>query len=174
MDPSMGAPPDIQGMITQAVQQAMGGAPGGAPGAPGAGGAGAKPKIDPTFIYMELSRIRKIQTHLLQHMGIDLPPDILDDGSVAQMMTGAMPESPPIGQESAAPTEGDPAGGGGLPGIGQTAPVSPIEAPKQASEIPFGRAIDNVGARVTAATFDKMNTDLDALAAMARSLNGAA
>lgn len=163
MDPSMGAPPpDIQMMITQAVQTAMGG--GGAGGAPGAAG---KPKIDPAFIYMELSRTRKLLTHLLQNMQIDLPADILDDGSVAQTMTGAQPDSSPIGQEGAPPEQAPP----GLPGIGSTAPISPIDAPKTAAATMFGKSARNVGAPITSETFVGLNRDLDALATLSRGLH---
>jgi len=104
----------------------MGGAPpmGPPPGAPGAGGS---KKIDPAFIYMELSRVRKLLTTLFQNMDMKLPGDILDDSSVAQVMSGQIPSSNPIGQEPAPPV--DPS----LPGIGGAGPVGPVEAPKTAS-----------------------------------------
>ena len=138
MDPAMmgGAPPMDPAMMGGAPPMAppMGGAPpmdpammGGAPPAAPAPGAGGSKKIDPAFIYMELSRVRKLLTTLFQNLDMKLPGDILDDSSVAQVMSGQIPSSNPIGQEPAPPV--DPS----LPGIGGAGPVGPVEAPKTAS-----------------------------------------
>jgi len=139
---------------------------------PAAAGAtpGAKPKIDPTFIYMELSRVRKLLTHMMQNTGIDLPPDILDDGAVAQQLNGTPHDSAPLGQEGGAP----PAGPQGLPGIGGEAPInpiSPIDVPggeKQSIDVmslfkgPVARPDDKPD-------FKQLSNRLDAIAAMSRS-----
>jgi hypothetical protein len=155
MDPAaMGAAPPMDPMAMAGAAPAAAPAPAaGAPGAPGA--AGGKPKIDPTFIYMELSRVRKLLTHMMQSTGIDMPPDILDDGAVAMVAQGQMPQSSPLG---ASGTEGQPpadpaaaAGGAALPGMGGDAAIAPIEpagAEKAGSDVmsifrgPAGRAVD--------------------------------
>jgi len=150
MDPMMGgAPPMGPPPMDPAM---MGGAPpmGPPPGAPGAGGS---KKIDPAFIYMELSRVRKLLTTLFQNMDMKLPGDILDDSSVAQVMFGQMPSSNPIGQEPQAPAPA--AGAAPLPGIGGTGPVGPVEAPKTASVKDL---------------FTKKSSDLDQSSVMAEAL----
>ena len=179
MDPAAGgAPPDIAALVTQMVQEELakqGMGAGGAAG--GAGGVGGKLKIDPAFIYMELSRMRKMMTHFFQKSGIELPSDILDDGAVAQTVMGQAPESAPIGQEGA-PMPGGDAGGGpmGLPGVGQSAPISPIEAPKTAADVWLqGDVVRSQLTEVPSSeTFDKVGNSLAALAALSRSLNGPA
>lgn len=151
---------------------AMGGMPPGmapaapAAGAPGAPAAGGKPKIDPTFIYMELSRVRKLLTHMMKHTGIEMPPDILDDGAVAMVAQGQMPQSSPLGQ-------GGPAeqGGGGLPGIGGSGPISPVEpaggTEKPASDV---MALFRAPVDIEKPDFDGCSHRIDALATLARSL----
>jgi len=139
MDPAMAgaAPPmdpmagggggDIMSMITQAVTQAMAQQGGGA-------GAGGKPggaaKVDPAMLYLELGRVRKMLDGLFRHMDIPLPPDILDDNMVAQQIAGGGAQSQPIGPGGdPAAAGGDPAAQGpqGMPGIGQSPPINPIE-----------------------------------------------
>jgi hypothetical protein len=177
MDPAMmgGAPPMAPPMAPPAAPPAAGAAPG--------AGAAAKPKIDPTFIYMELSRIRKLQTHMMQQTGIDLPPDILDDGAVAQQLNGTPPESQALGQEPAPPAP--PAGGamgGGMPGIGESPAINPIEAPGGAMGGAMGGEKQGnllqtlfqtngplVQKQADDDGFDSLNKKLDALAAIARS-----
>jgi hypothetical protein len=120
-DPSMaggGLPPELQMMVDQAVQtalQSQGATPGAAPGQPGA--AGGTKKVDPALLYMELGRVRKLLTHLLQNIGLELPPDILDDGMVAQsvLLGGAAPKPLGTGAAGGAPGGMAPAGGGAAP-----------------------------------------------------------
>ena len=140
--------------------------PGAAPGQPGA--APAKAKIDPAFIYLELSRIRKCVTHMMKSTGIDLPPDVLDDQTVAQVVQGQQPQSQPVGQgqEGAPP---DPS----LPAMGGQGSISPIQAPdgggggggqsKQSSVASlFQGPVDS--------DFGTLTRRMDALAALSRSL----
>jgi len=175
MDPAMagGAPPMDPAMAGAAPPMdpaAMAGAPpAAAPAAAPAAGApaGGKPKIDPTFIYMELSRVRKLLTHMLQQTGIDLPPDILDDGSVAQVMQGQQPNSNPIGQEpqTAAPAPA-PGGEAGLPGIGGEAPISPVAAPgEKAGALQMFRAPTG-----GPPNFREANSRVDAISMLSRGL----
>jgi len=182
MDPMAamgGAPPPMDPMA------AMGGAPpapapapaapGMAPMAPGAApGQAAKPKIDPTFIYMELARVRKLLTHMMQNTGIDLPPDILDDGAVAQQLTGTPPDSPAIGQEGGAA----PAGPAPLPAMGGSPAIAPIEAPGAG---PGGPAEKQGGlmslfkdpvAEDAKPDFGKLENRIDALAELSRRRGG--
>ena len=190
MDPAM------QAMITQVVQavmQQMG-------GAGGAGGAGAGPagpgkgsaKVDPGLIYMELGRVRKLLTGMYQNLDWELPPDILDDSAVAQSVAGADPTGQPL-PPGGAPPAADPAaaaGGApppGLPGIGQSAPISPIEPAgaeaKAAAAIRstanddvlrmLGLAGESGGSQIAASTFDNANRRAEAIAALSRSVNGA-
>jgi len=178
MDPMAGggAPPMDPAMAGAAPPMdpaAMAGAPPAAAPAPAAGGApgaGGKPKIDPTFIYMELSRVRKLLTHMMKHTGIDMPPDILDDGAVAMVAQGQMPQSAPLGAGAeGAPPEG---GGGGpaLPGIGGNAPVSPIEAPS-GPEKAGADALSMFRGPVDGEREDASQLRLDAISAMSRSLH---
>jgi hypothetical protein len=129
------------------------------------------------MIYMELGRIRKLLTHLFQHLKIDLPPDILDDQMVAQSVAGQQPISQPT--DAAAPADPAAAGGGeplGLPGLGQSAPINPIEAAAPAG----GEKISGVKdmfrrdlTEVTSGDFEEAGTALDAVAMLARRLNKA-
>lgn len=101
-------------------------APAQAPAAPAQGGGqgtGGKPKIDPTFIYMELSRVRKLLTHMMRHAGIEMPDDILDDGAVAMVAQGQTPQSSPLGQGGPAEAGGQ----AGLPALGGAGPINPIQ-----------------------------------------------
>jgi len=164
MDPAMagGAPPmDPMAMAGAPPAAAPAAAP--ANGAPGAGG---KPKIDPTFIYMELSRVRKLLTHMLQQTGIDLPPDILDDGSVAQVMQGQQPNSNPIGQEpqTAAPAPA-PGAEASLPALGGEGPVSPISAPGEKAG-----ALQMFRAPTGDPDFRAANSRVDAISMLSRGL----
>jgi hypothetical protein len=150
------------------------------PAAPGAapGAAGGKPKIDPTFIYMELSRVRKLLTHMMKHVGVDMPPDILDDGAVAMVAQGQMPQSAPLGQGGPAEAAGGapPEGGGALPGIGGAGPLGPIEpaggggTEKPASDVVSLFRAPDVG--TPRPDFDASERRIDALSALSRSLNG--
>jgi len=182
MDPAAagGAPPDIAALVSQMVQQemakaGMGAGMGGAPGAPGAGG---KLKIDPAFLYMEVARVRKLLTHIIQKTGLGMPEDILDDGVVAQATMGQQPASAPLGQEGA--PAGPEGGMPGLPGIGQSGPISPIEPPKTAEDmlrpgIPVADSAQSgvrIDGPVTTETFNQLGNGLAALAALSRSLNG--
>lgn len=143
-----------------------------APAAPGAapGAAGGKPKIDPTFIYMELARVRKLLTHLMKHTGVEMPADILDDGAVAMTAQGQMPQSMPLGQGG----EAEQAGQGGLPALGGAAPVGPIEPAGGGGgvEKPASDVLSLFAAPVAAdkPDFAGSQTKLDALAALSRSL----
>jgi hypothetical protein len=165
MPPGGGAgavPPEIQAMVDQAVQAAMAGSGGALPGQ------GGTKKIDPAFMYMELSRIRKLMTNLYQHMGINLPDDILEDQTTAQSLMGGQPQSQPTDVPAAA------GGGGGeppaLPGIGGQAPLAPIEPAKTAAAR-MGIAVANVGRPISTQTFRDNSQSLDVLAALSRSLN---
>ena len=162
MGPPPGAPP-------------MGPPPAAPPADPAAAApappAGGSKKIDPAFLYMEMSRVRKLLTALFQNLDMQLPPDVLDDNSVAQVMSGQIPESTPIGQEPQAP-----AGGGGdapsLPGIGGSGPVGPVEAPKTASvkDLFSNKNSIGVGTQIKASSHSS-NDMIDALAKLSRSLN---
>jgi len=154
----------------------------GMPGAPGAPGAGGKLKIDPAFIYMELSRVRKLLTHMMKHTGIEMPPDILDDGAVAMAVQGQPPQSSPLGQGGEAEQAGGaPPGGGALPGIGGAAPLGPMEAPggaeKPAADNAAKIASDVVSmfrtptADTARPNFDDSQMNIDALSQLSRSLN---
>jgi len=166
-------PPELQAMVDQAVaaSQAGAGAAGAAAGGAGAGpgGAGSK-KVDPGFMYMELSRIRKMVDQVMKHNNIPMPPDILDDATTAEAVMGAGPQSQPLGAEGAAgaPPAG-PEGGAELPAIGGNAAVTPIEPAKTAAELV--RSDINVGQPVTSSALQRQGQSLDALAALSRSLN---
>jgi hypothetical protein len=182
MDPMAGGgaiDPATQAAIDAAVQAALGATGGGAAGAgaPGAAGPGKGAKIDPGMIYMELGRMRKMMTTMFQNLSWELPPDILDDQAVAQSVSGMDPASPPTDQAVAAPA---PAEQPGLPAIGQTAAVNPIEpiggggAPKQANLLDLVSGnMPASGQEVTATTFDKSSERVDVLAMLSRSLNAA-
>jgi len=157
MDPSMmgGAPPGMDPSMMGGAPAAPAAAPAGQPGAMG------KVKVDPTLIYMELGRIRKLVTHMMKSTGIDMPPDILDDSTVAQAVGGAQPNSQPIGQDASAQAPPP-----GLPAMGGQGGISPIQAPggeKQGSVASLfqGPVASDMG------TFTRR---MDALAALSRSL----
>jgi hypothetical protein len=133
MDPAMAG--TMPGAMA-AAQPPMPGQP--APGQPGqpAAGAGKSNKIDPAFIYQELARIRKLQTHMYQQMGWQLPPDILDDATAAQaLIGGAPPVSQPIQPGPAGPPPGGAAPGGAPQGdpAAAMAPGPEAGAPKAAA-----------------------------------------
>ena len=165
MDPSMmgGAPPMDPSMMG-GMPPAAPPAPAAAPAAPGQPGAAApKPKIDPAFIYLELSRVRKLLTHFMRNQGVDLPPDILDDGSVASVMQGQQPQSQPI----AGPADQAQAQQTGLPAVGGSSAVNPMQpagGEKQGSVISLFQPVQ-VGN-----SFDSMTERLNALSALSRSL----
>ena len=157
MGPPPGAPPALPADPAAAA----------APPAP----AGGSKKIDPAFLYMEMSRVRKLLTALFQNLDMQLPADVLDDNSVAQVMSGQVPESAPIGQEPAAP----PAAGGdapSLPGIGGSGPIGPVAAPKTASvkDLFSNKNGIGVGTEIKASSHSS-NDMIDALAKLSRSLN---
>lgn len=136
------------------------------PGAPGAGG--KSNKIDPAFIYMELSRLRKLVTHMMQHVGVDMPPDILEDNTVAMVAQGQQPQSQPIGQGGQAEQ-----GGASLPGIGGSGAINPIQpagggggTEKPASDI-LAMFRTPPGAPVN---YDNMANRIDALARLSRNM----
>jgi len=148
-----------------------GAAPAGAAPAAGAQGAG-KPKLDPAFIYQELARVRKLLTHLMKNQGIDMPPDILDDGAVAMVSQGMTPQSAPIGQGGQAEQ-----GAAGLPGIGGQGPLNPLEPPGGAggaggTEKPASDVMQLFRAPPKHARpdFDNARNRIDALSALSRSL----
>jgi hypothetical protein len=123
-----------------------------------------KVKVDPTLIYMELGRIRKLVTHMMKSTGIEMPPDILDDSTVAQAVGGAQPSSQPIGQDASSQAQPS------LPAMGGQGSISPIQAPdggggqaKQGSVASLfqGQYSDDMG---------KFSQRIDALAALSRSL----
>lgn len=136
----------------------------GAPGAPGAPGAGGKLKVDPAFLYMELARIRKLLTHFMKHNGVDLPPDILDDGTVAQVVQGAQPQSSPIGA-------GGPAGGSEQGAAAGPEPFMSLEPKKQASDVlALFRAPDPA---LSAPDPEATERKIDALSRLSRGLSRA-
>ncbi len=163
-----GMPPAVDPMAAAGGMGMMppGAAPA-APAAPGAPAAGGKPKIDPTFIYMELARVRKLLTHMMKHTGVEMPADILDDGAVAMTAQGQMPQSMPLGQ-------GGEAEQAGLPALGGAAPVGPIEpaAGGGGVEKPASDVLSLFRAPVAAdkPDFVSSQSKLDALAALSRSL----
>jgi len=165
MPPGGGAgamPPEIQMAIDQAVQTAVANQGAAAPAGPG----GGTKKIDPAFMYMELSRIRKLITNLYQQTGMPLPDDILEDQTTAQALMGSQPQSQPTDAAASAPA--DAAASAALPGIAGQTPISPIEPAKTAANI---LGANDVGQPISAATFQKQSKNLDVLAALARSLN---
>ena len=170
MDPAMmgGAPP--MGPPPMGPPAAPPGDPAAAAAPPANGAAGGSKKIDPAFLYMEMSRVRKLLTTLFQNMDMQLPPDVLDDNSVAQVMSGQQPTSSPLGQEAQPPAAG---GGPALPGIGGSAPVTPVEPPKTASikDIFAKEAGIGVGSEIQARAANNTNNIVDALAKLSRSLN---
>jgi hypothetical protein len=141
------------------------------------------------MIYLELGRVRKLMTGMYQNLNWELPQDILDDQQVAQSVAGAGPTSQPLG---AAPAGQPPAGGGGdasagpqgLPAIGTSPAVPPMNpagmggagggATKQ-GEMFVGKDTNvlelltrpTVGQPVAAC--EKLGNVADAVAAMARS-----
>ncbi len=147
-DPSMLTP-----MIQQAVQQAMQGAGGGmgAQSPTGPAGVGQKMKIDPTMVYLQLGRMNKLMIHLFEQMGWPVPPDTLNDDAMIQQAAGqGGPGAGMPGATGGAPSPGGapapggappPAPGGdpaaqepqGLPGIGQSPAINPIQPAKTAS-----------------------------------------
>jgi hypothetical protein len=143
-----GMPPGQPGMAT--------------PGQTGAPGAGGKVKVDPTLIYMELGRIRKLITHMMKSTGIDMPPDILDDSTVAQAVGGAQPNSQPIGQDasSQAPPE--------LPSMGGQGGIGPIEAPSGPGE--KQGSVASLFQGPVDSDFGTFARRMDALASLSRSL----
>lgn len=180
-DPSMGggAPPPgagagpPPGMDPAAMAGMAGGAPpmGGmppgqpgvaTPGQTGAPGAGGKVKVDPTLIYMELGRIRKLITHMMKSTGIDMPPDILDDSTVAQAVGGAQPNSQPIGQDAS--SQAPPS----LPAMGGQGGISPIEAPGGGGE--KTGSVASLFQGPVDSDFGTFARRMDALAALSRSL----
>ena len=161
MDPSMmgGAPPPgMDPSMMGGAPPPAAPAPAGAPGQPGAMG---KVKVDPTLIYMELGRIRKLVTHMMKSTGIDMPPDILDDSTVAQAVGGAQPNSQPIGQDASA--QAPP----GLPAMGGQGGIGPIQPPgggeKQSS-------VASLFQGPVASDIDSVVRRMDALASLSRSL----
>lgn len=192
MDPAMaagGAPPMdpvIQQAITQAVQTAMGGGAGGPGGPAGAGPGKGAGKVDPGLIYMEMGRIRKMMTTMFQNLGWELPPDILDDEMVAQSVVGGAPAGQPTDAAGGAPPAppADPAAGGapplppgidpaalqGMPGTGGGGGGEKMGADNRTiGEVLFGKRADTTEVVPTIVNF---NDKVDALAAMARQLNG--
>jgi len=154
-------PPEIQAAIDQAVQAAMGGQGGAGAGAGAGPGAGGAKKIDPAFIYMELSRVRKLLTNLHQQANMPMPPDILDDQTVAQTMAGQQPQSQPLEQSAG---EASP----GLPSIGGQAPISPVEPVKTAADmLDIPKSVEGP---ITSTTFREQGERLDMIGALARSL----
>jgi len=165
-----GMPPPMPPGPPMDPMAAAGGMPMAAPAAaPSGPAAGAKPKIDPTFIYQELSRLRKLVTHMMKNTGIGMPDDILDDGTVAMVSQGQMPASAPLGQGGESEM-----GGQGLPALGGAAPVGPIEpvggaggTEKPASDV---LSLFRPPGPADRPNFDATRTKLDALAALSRSL----
>ncbi len=171
-----GMPPGAPPMDPMAAAGAPPAAPPAAAPAAGAPAGGGKAKIDPAFIYMELSRTRKLVTHLMKHIGVEMPPDILDDGSVAMVAQGQMPESMPLGQGGEAEMGGPPAGGGGLPGIGQSGAINPIDpAVGGGTEKPASDVMSMFRGPAEAdelADFVGLGSRIDALSSLSRSLVG--
>lgn len=198
MDPMAaggGAPPAdpaLAALITQIVQQVMQ-QQGGGTGTPGPAGPGkGSAKIDPGLVYMELGRVRKLLTGMYQNLDWELPPDILDDSAVAQSVAGgAPPAGQPLPAGGASPAGGappaDPAAAG-LPGIGQSSPINPIQPAgpeaKAAAALRstagddvlriLGLAGESGGSQISPRTFEDANLRTEAVAQLARSVNGAA
>jgi hypothetical protein len=125
MDPAMGGMPPIDpamlGMPPMGpppADPAAGGAPPADPAAAGAGGP-KKPKLDPSAIYIEQVRNRKLLLGIYRQLGLKLPEDILDDENI--VAPGVVP--PSVGKET--PTE-EPKSPG-LPGVGGSPAINPIE-----------------------------------------------
>jgi len=119
MDPAMlGMPP----MGPPPADPAAGGAP---PADPAAAGGPKKPKLDPSAIYIEQVRNRKLLLGMYRQLGLKLPEDILDDENI--VAPGVVP--PSVGKET--PTEAPKSPG--LPGVGGSPAINPIE-PAQAGQ----------------------------------------
>lgn len=161
-----GAPP-MDPMAAQGAGMMPPAAPAPAQGQ-GQGGTGGKPKIDPTFIYMELARVRKLLTHFIQQSGMEMPPDILDDGAVAMVAQGQMPQSAPLGQGGQAEQ------GAGLPAVGGAGAINPLE-PAGGSEKPAHDIMSLFRGPADANAspdFESSQQRIDALSCLSRSLNG--
>ena len=123
MDPAaMGMPP----MGPPPADPAAGGAPPADPAAAGAGGP-KKPKLDPSAIYIEQVRNRKLLLGMYRQLGLKLPSDILDDENI--IAPGVVP--PSVGKET--PTE-EPKSPG-LPGVGGSPAINPIEPAQSGQSI---------------------------------------
>jgi hypothetical protein len=121
---------------------------------------------------MELSRVRKLLTHMMKHVGVDMPPDILDDGAVAMVAQGQMPQSAPLGAGGPAEQPGGEAPG--LPGIGGSGPINPI-APAGGTEKPASDVMSlfrGPAGPDGSPDFVAAEQRIDALSALSRSLTG--
>ena len=157
--PAGGAPPAMPPQQPGAAMPGQTGVPGQQPG--------GKVKVDPTLIYMELGRIRKLITHMMKSTGIDMPPDILDDSTVAQAVGGAQPMSQPIGQDSS--SQQPPS----LPAMGGQGAVQPIQPPDEGGAGGGQQNQGSVASLFQGPVSSDMNTftqRMDALAALSRSL----
>lgn len=121
---------DLPTMISQAVQSALaatGQTGGGAAGAPGAGGKSVKPDIN--TVATDVFQIKKILFAIIRHMGIEMPPDILD-GPNRDPQTGA-PTAGTTGGSDVGPMPGG-GGGGGGGALGPIPPIQPAFGPPDA------------------------------------------
>ncbi len=110
-------PNAIRTMIREELAQAQGGGAGASPG--GGGEAGKKPKaakIEPERLMEELSRVRKMVTHLSNSLGAGMPSDILDDDP-----------KPPEGEQGAAPAQGGAPASPPPPTPGAIPPIAPVQ-----------------------------------------------
>ena len=117
MDPGMGGGgPDLEAMITSAVQNAMGAGGGGVGGAM-QGQAGPdgqiKPKID---VNVEIMQIKNMLAKIADSLGVQIPAQ--DMVATPDKLTAMAQGIPPAG------AGGDPAGGGG--GGGGIPPIEPM------------------------------------------------
>ena len=123
MDPAMmGMPP----MGPPPADPAAGGAPPADPAAAGAGGP-KKPKLDPSAIYIEQVRNRKLLLGMYRQLGLKLPEDILDDENI--VAPGVVP--PSVGKETPSEEPKSP----GLPGVGGSPAINPIEPAQSGQSI---------------------------------------
>ena len=127
----------------------------------------AHPQVQFLGIDRMLGRIRKLITHMMKSTGIDMPPDILDDSTVAQAVGGAQPMSQPIGQDSS--SQQPPS----LPAMGGQGAVQPIQPPDAGGAGGGQQKQGSVASLFQGPVSSDMNTftqRMDALAALSRSL----
>jgi hypothetical protein len=112
------------------------------------------------MIYLQLGRLVKLMTTHFKNLGWDLPPDILDDDMVAQAVVGqsAATAAPPGGGGGAE------AGPQGLPAVGQTPAVNPIQPIDQGGATKQSSVLDIFSSRAPEGDMTALSRNLDIVA----------